>query len=208
MLTAQCRARPAPPPEPRAPSVTRRRPNGATTPGVRGDVHSRSERFAPMMPGRSVPEQCALMRWSRRAGLYAGFCACRGRPRAGDGHPSRPCVAARLERPTRMLGRAALEHILSGLAPGGVYRAAPVTRHAGGLLHHRFTLTRPRTGGLFSVALSRGSPRVGVTHHPALWSPDVPRDARRRHAAARPARLQAPHYPAPGGLPHRLRWIA
>lgn len=30
-------------------------------------------------------------------------------------------------------------------------------------------------GGLFSVALSRGSPRVGVTHHPALRSPDVPR---------------------------------
>jgi len=30
-------------------------------------------------------------------------------------------------------------------------------------------------GGLFSVALSRGLPRVGVTHRPALWSPDVPR---------------------------------
>jgi len=35
---------------------------------------------------------------------------------------------------------------------------------------------RPRPiGGLLSVALSRGSPRVGVTHHPALWSPDFPR---------------------------------
>ena len=30
-------------------------------------------------------------------------------------------------------------------------------------------------GGLFSVALSRGSPRVGVTDHPALRSPDLPR---------------------------------
>jgi uncharacterized integral membrane protein len=29
------------------------------------------------------------------------------------------------------------------------------------------------------VALSRGSPRVGVTHHLALWSPDVPRHAPR-----------------------------
>jgi len=28
------------------------------------------------------------------------------------------------------------------------------------------------------VALSRGSPRVGVTHHPARWSPDFPRRAR------------------------------
>ena len=30
---------------------------------------------------------------------------------------------------------------LLDLAPGGVYRAAPVARRAGGLLHHRFTLT-------------------------------------------------------------------
>jgi hypothetical protein len=34
------------------------------------------------------------------------------------------------------------------------------------------------SGGLFSVALSRGSPRVGVTHHPALRSPDFPRQER------------------------------
>src|SRR3954470_16523556 len=40
-----------------------------------------------------------------------------------------------------MLGRAALGRILSDLAPGGVYLAAPVTWGAGGLLHHRFTLT-------------------------------------------------------------------
>ena len=33
----------------------------------------------------------------------------------------------------------------------------------------------PKGGGLFSVALSRGSLRMGVTHHPALWSPDFPR---------------------------------
>ena len=32
---------------------------------------------------------------------------------------------------------------LLGLAPGGVYRATPVTWGAGGLLHHRFTLTQP-----------------------------------------------------------------
>src|SRR5699024_393146 len=41
-------------------------------------------------------------------------------------------------------------------------------------------------GGLLSVALSRGSPRVGVTHHPALWSPDVPRCGSPRNAAAWP----------------------
>jgi len=32
-------------------------------------------------------------------------------------------------------------------------------------------------GGLLSVALSRGSPRVAVSHRPALWSPDVPQPA-------------------------------
>src|SRR6185312_12726715 len=32
-------------------------------------------------------------------------------------------------------------------------------------------------GGVFSVALSRGFPRVGVTDHPALRCPDFPRRA-------------------------------
>jgi len=31
-------------------------------------------------------------------------------------------------------------------------------------------------GGIFSVALSLGSPPVRVTDHPALWSPDFPPD--------------------------------
>lgn len=50
-------------------------------------------------------------------------------------------------------------------------------RASGALLPHLFTLTRA-AGGLFSVALSRGLPRVGVTHRPALRSPDVPRFTR------------------------------
>jgi hypothetical protein len=36
--------------------------------------------------------------------------------------------------------------LLFGLAPGGVYRAGAVTRAAGELLPHRFTLTGPRGG--------------------------------------------------------------
>jgi hypothetical protein len=40
---------------------------------------------------------------------------------------------------------------------------------------HPYRRGRGRGGGLFSVALSRGSPRVAVNNHPALWSPDVPR---------------------------------
>jgi hypothetical protein len=42
------------------------------------------------------------------------------------------------------------------LAPGGVYRATPVTWGAGGLLHHRFTLTS-RTGEAMSTSLARGA---------------------------------------------------
>jgi hypothetical protein len=76
------------------------------------------------------------------------------------------------------------------LAPGGVYQAAQVTLSAGGLLHRRFTLTSGTAGGgLFSVALSRGSPRVGVTDHPALRSPDLPRHARKPGATRPPGQL-------------------
>ena len=64
---------------------------------------------------------------------------------------------------------------LFGLAPGGVYRASPVTRGTGALLPHRFTLT-PQTmrGGLLSAALSFASPRLHVMEHPALWCSDFP----------------------------------
>ena len=67
---------------------------------------------------------------------------------------------------------------LFGLAPDGVYQAIPVTRDTGELLPHLFTLTlirrAPAQGGLFSAALSLGSPPVAVSDHPALWSPDFP----------------------------------
>src|SRR5437016_7663671 len=67
-----------------------------------------------------------------------------------------------------------------GLAPGGVCRAVRVTPGAGALLPHRFTLTcaapgGAAIGGLFSVALSCGSPRLAVSQHLALRSPDLPR---------------------------------
>jgi hypothetical protein len=108
--------------------------------------------------------------------------------RAG-GHPSGTAVAGSLVRSTRELRAGHPQSLAqavrpkpqgpSDLAPGGVYQAAAVTCGAGGLLHHRFTLTLGPAGdrakgGLLSVALSRGSPRVGVTDHLALWSPDLP----------------------------------
>jgi hypothetical protein len=115
----------------------------------------------------------------------------------GGGHPSGTAVAGSLVRSTREHRAGRPQELAQGtvdspldLAPGGVYRAAAVTCGAGGLLHHRFTLTPAprRRGGLFSVALSRGSPRVGVTDHLALWSPDLPHRtcARRDRPAGSP----------------------
>ncbi len=80
----------------------------------------------------------------------------RQRRRGGD-HPSGHTVTGCLERPTRRLGRAALERLrgrtrgcgLLGLASGGVCLATPVTRDAGALLPHRFTLTTARVAVCF-----------------------------------------------------------
>ena len=88
--------------------------------------------------------------------MRGGESACRPgsvRPlaRAG-GHPSGTAVAGSLVRSTRehragsprSLAQARAAYSGIGpldLAPGGVYRAAAVTCGAGGLLHHRFTLT-------------------------------------------------------------------
>ena len=104
----------------------------------------------------------------------------------GDGHPSRAGVAAGLVRSTRGLGRAALERprrarvtapLLTLLRVG--FTEPPESPQA---LVVSYTTVSPLPGtevpgGLLSVALSRGSPRVAVSHHPALWSPDVPREA-------------------------------
>ena len=100
---------------------------------------------------------------------------------------------------------------LFGLAPGGVYRAAPVTSRAVGsyptlspLPRHPFRPCSPeqgvaslfrllrrngRRGGLLSVALSLGSPPPGVTRHRVSLEPGLSSPAAFRHmtsAAARP----------------------
>ena len=108
------------------------------------------------------------------------------RMRGADGHPSRPDVAARLQQPTRRLGRAALKRLLLGLAPDEACHAADCYQRPGGLLHRRFTLTyrsKP-ISGLFSAALSLRSPWADVIRHRALWSPEVPQPTDR----SRPSR--------------------
>src|SRR5579884_1690955 len=103
---------------------------------------------------------------------------------AGDGHPSGTPVARRLERPDPGRdGRAALS--LFGLAPGGVYLGRPVTRPPVGSYPTISPLPRQRLGCVVSVALSFGSPRLGVTQRPALRSPDFPRAANRPRPSGR-----------------------
>jgi hypothetical protein len=83
-----------------------------------------------------------------------------------------------------------------GLAPGGVYLAAGVTSGAGALLPHRFNLAErvgsqtPPVPRFAFCCTFRRSPGLGVTQHPALWSPDLPQPASQRAAAARPTTLQ------------------
>src|SRR5690349_17553906 len=88
-----------------------------------------------------------------------GESACRPgsvRPLArGGGHPSGTAVAGSLVRSTREHRAGRPRSLAQGaagspldLAPGGVYRAAAVTCGAGGLLHHRFTLTPADAGAV------------------------------------------------------------
>src|SRR5712675_50472 len=91
--------------------------------------------------------------------IGGGEPACRPgsvRPLArGSGHPSGTAVAGSLVRSTRehragrprSLAQGTVVPLLD-LAPGGVYRAAAVTCGAGGLLHHRFTLTPADAGAV------------------------------------------------------------
>ncbi len=76
---------------------------------------------------------------------------------------------------------------LFGLAPSGVCLAG---RSPGSLVGSYPTVSPlpvlawwPTIGGLFSVALSVGSPRLGVTQHRALWSPDFPQACTRGRPA-------------------------
>ncbi len=54
------------------------------------------------------------------------------------------------------------------------------------------------TGGLLSVALARGLPRVGVTHHPALRSPDVPQPIGPRPSGDLSSQVSLPARARPG----------
>ena len=92
-----------------------------------------------------------------------------------DNDLSRTLVAQRLKRPTCVEmakpSSASDAATLRGLAPCGVCPAFFVTKEA--VRSYRTFSPLPK-GGLFSVALSIGFRRPGVTRHTAMWSPDFP----------------------------------
>ena len=111
----------------------------------------------------------------------------------GDGYSSSAAVAGRVEQPTRTAAQdracRARRHVsLHGLAPDGVYHARPVAGPAV-RSYRTFSPLPPESGGLFSVALSLGSPPPGVTRHPDPVEPGLssPRTARAWAAAIRPS---------------------
>src|SRR5439155_10625944 len=78
---------------------------------------------------------------------------------------------------------------LCALAPGGACRVARVA--TGAVRSYRTVSPLPAfPGGLFAVALSRESPRLAVSQHPALWSPDFP--PARQSAGVRPGGSDRP----------------
>src|SRR5262245_5128542 len=99
---------------------------------------SRSQARPTARPGgRRTSRSIRRVLWSRRrnarpAAIHLGLpspAGSSGLPADSGGQPSSVCAGHPFRRGPL------------GLAPGGVYRATPVTRDAGGLLLHRFTLT-------------------------------------------------------------------
>ena len=127
--------------------------------------------WPPVAADRRLPCPAARTRAQGRTGIRVMLYSQKNRQesndkpgsvRAGarDRHSSRRAVACPLKQPTRKVWPGQPPSLF-GLAPDGVCRACRVTTASGGLLLHRFTLTRPvrdRPGGLLSVALSEGRP--------------------------------------------------
>ena len=114
------------------------------------------------------------------------------RPTTGGDHSSSPdgCPWGPAAYPGAWVGPTSCAPLF-GLAPCGVCPARRVTTPAV-RSYRTFSplppLASQELGGMFSVALSLGSPPLAVSQHTALRSPDGPPQLRRRAAAiARPA---------------------
>ncbi len=100
------------------------------------------------------------------------------------GHSSKACyIAISLVRllpvsPSQLHGIEGATQEVKPIQPfsGRGLPVSCVTTRDSELLPHYFTLTRRCSlwGGVFSVALSLGSPPVAISNRPALWSSDFP----------------------------------
>ena len=146
----------------------------------------RPKKEDPHRSGGGLPF-CSLADRGRTSRRVSRILSCDTEVPSGD-HPSGHTVAGYLEQSTRRLGRAALEHLRSRTRGPGGHRCGLRPCSGRGLPSRPghpgrwCALTAPfhphrrlSVGGLFSVALSRESPRVAVSNRPALWSPDFPR---------------------------------
>ena len=111
------------------------------------------------------------------AGHKPGPVTLSARRRAERDHSSSPAVTGGIKRPTRE-HRTGSPQTLSysvllrvGFAWLPVSPPGPVSSY---LAVSPLPPTQSAGGGLLSVALSSSSPRLGVTQHPALRSPDFP----------------------------------
>ncbi len=117
------------------------------------------------VPGRLAASRCAVIHLGLP--LPAGSS---GPPAGSGGQPSNACAGLRpVAQPPSLSTLLRVGFTEPHRSPGVRWSLTPP-------FHPYQPLLRGGTaGGLFSVALSRGSPRVAVNDHPALWSPDVPR---------------------------------
>jgi hypothetical protein len=149
-----------------SPSPAKRRPRQP-----RGDLVAHRPTNPPTQIGKAPREGPFRQRACKPDPVASGHLSRRGLSPAGAAESG----SCDLPGPRR-----AGSTVLLGLAPGGVCLAAASPRR-------RCALTAPfhlclyaahvwpRHRPCVSVALSRGFPRVGVTHRPALWCPDFPR---------------------------------
>jgi hypothetical protein len=113
-------------------------------------------------------------------------------PSASCDRPGRRCEDTPGAMRTELVRRNWRPPPLLGLAPGGVFRAATV---AGGAVRSYRTISplppirsdRSGLGGVFSVALSLGSPPPGVTRHRISVEPGLSSPRAKLGAAARPS---------------------
>ena len=109
------------------------------------------------------------------------------------------------ERPLSRAGRAARLPRLALLRVGFTEPAEsppPLVRSYRTLSPLPVRARRPAIGGFLSVALSCGSPRLAVSQHPALRSPDLPRYGQCRTAATWPTHRHPQSGTGPGRAQH------